>query len=153
MALEASAAVDIEASPREVLEFVLDLKRYRQVDGKIRWVGSVVGPDDDGHGTANVWGKLRWTPPTPDRYDLKLRRWDSLVFTGARRHPSRLILDFTGTFICEPTSSGTRLTHSYRFEFKGPFKVLERPHRQWLQHELEVEVAAIGEHLPGPVTT
>ncbi len=89
MSITAQAAVIVEASPQEVLEFVLDLHQYRQVDLKIARVISVDGPDSDGRGSVKIWGKLKGLPPAPDRQDFVLRRWTDLTFTGASRQPAR----------------------------------------------------------------
>lgn len=50
MTMTASATAEVAATPREVLEFVLDLHRYQEVDTKIVRVVSVDGPDKAGHG-------------------------------------------------------------------------------------------------------
>lgn len=64
--------------------------------------------------------------------------------TGSPRQPGRMVFDFVGTFICEPTEDGTiKVTHSYDFRFKGPFKVLEKPLAGWLQAQVTDEVGQI----------
>ncbi|MCY3910810.1 MAG: hypothetical protein OXF99_04805 [bacterium] len=45
MTIAAKATVNVGASPQDVLEFVLDLDQYRQVDPKIQRVRSVEGPE------------------------------------------------------------------------------------------------------------
>jgi hypothetical protein len=140
MALRAEASRHVSASARDVLEFVLDLNGYRRIDHKIVRVGRLVTPDDDGHGSAKVWGRLRWTPPMPDRYDIDLQRWTSLTFSGARRQMARLMVDFEGSFTCDPDGDGVVVTHTYLFTLKGPGRLVEAPHRRWLQTEVDAEL-------------
>ena len=140
MTLRASASMVTPATPQEVLELVLDLERYRQVDSKIVAVGAMAGPDDEGHGRVRLWTRLKWTPPVPDVQLFELERWSRLTFTGAPGQPSRLVLGFTGTVECRPTTDGTLVTHSYGLTFRGPFRILETVHRRWLQRDLEEEM-------------
>lgn len=147
MVLRARASIEVRATPQEILEFVLDLERYRKVDSKILAVGSVTGPDEAGRGRVRLWTRLKWTPPAPDVQTFELQRWNRLTFTGAARQPSRLILDFTGVVECQPTSSGTLVTHWYEMRFRGPFRLLERPHRAWLQQDLQEELQRVADWL------
>ena len=50
MVLRATASTLIPATPQQVMELVLDLERYRQVDSKIVAVSKVAGPDESGKG-------------------------------------------------------------------------------------------------------
>ncbi len=142
--ITAQATVNVGASPRDVLEFVLDLDQYRRVDPKIQRVRSVEGPDDEGRGSARIWGKVKGLPPAPDRQDFVLEPWIKLTFTGAPRQPARLIFDFTGTIACHERQDGTTdVTHSYEFNFKGPFSLVERFLGNWLQCQIEDELQTI----------
>jgi hypothetical protein len=141
VSVTASATTIIRAEPRAILEFVLDLNRYKEVDHKFVRVGKVVGPDAEGHGSVQLWGRLKGLPPAPDRQDFVLERWSRLTFTGAARQPGRLVFDFVGGFVCELAEDGaTRVTHSYEFTFKGPFRLIERRLTPWLQQEIETEM-------------
>jgi hypothetical protein len=141
VSVTASATTIIRADPKGVLEFVLDLNRYKEVDRKFVRVGKVIGPDADGRGSVRLWGRIRGFPPAPDRQDFVLERWSRLTFTGAARQPGRLVFDFVGRFVCDPAADGaTRVTHSYEFTFKGPFRLAERKLATWLQQEIEHEV-------------
>ena len=147
MGLSASATTTVNATPEEILEFVLDMDRYRLVDHKIRRVSSVVGPDAQGRGYVKLWGKLRWGPAMPDQQDFVLERWQRLTFVGTAGRLARLIFNFVGTFECEPLKEGTRITHAYEFTFRGPFRYLEPLLKDWLQAEIEAEVRRIAEIL------
>ncbi len=135
------------ATPQQVLELVLDLGRYRQVDSKIVAVRAVVGPDENGRGWVRLWTRLKWTPPVPDLQLFELERWSRLRFTGAPGQLARLALRFTGTVECEPALDGTLVTHSYDLAFRGPFRLLEFPHRRWLQRDLDEEMARLADLL------
>ena len=148
MTINATATIEIARSPQDILEFVLDLEKYRLVDTKITRVADVVGPDEDGVGYAQIWGKMKGLPPAPDKQAFKLERWKRLTFTGAKPMPGRMIFDFIGTFDTKPLTAKagktqTRLTHAYEFTFKGPFKLLEKRLGPWLQTELDAEVALL----------
>jgi Polyketide cyclase / dehydrase and lipid transport len=145
MSLTAEATVSVQASPQAVLEFVLDVDRYREVDRKIIRVSSVDKPDIHGKGSVKIWGRLGWLPPAPDRQDFHLEQWSRLRFVGARRQPARAVFDFVGTFACSPPVDGaTTVTHAYEFTFKGPFRIVERFLKRWLQREIEDEVRLLG---------
>lgn len=149
MTMTAEATVDVAATPREVLEFVLDFDQYRQVDPKIVRAGAVTGPDERGKGSVKLWARMRGLPPAPDVHDFDLQRWSSLTFVGARKQPGRLLFEFTGVVECEPVGGITRVRHAYEFRFKGPLKFIEKWNAAWLQREIEVEMAAIAERFSG----
>lgn len=141
MTLQAEATRVVPASSREVLEFVLDLDRYRQADTKIGRVTQPVTLDENDEGHVRYWGRLRGTPPAPDTNIVRLSRWHELTFTSAPRQPARLILTFTGRFHCTETDVGCRVTHGYEIEFRRPFRWVYEPlMRTWLQTELEAEL-------------
>lgn len=146
MTMTAEATVDVSATPREVLEFVLDFDQYHTVDPKIVRAGTVTGPDAQGKGTVKLWARMRGLPPAPDVHDFDLQRWSSLTFVGARKQPGRLLFEFMGVVECEPVGETTRVRHAYEFRFKGPLKFIERVNAEWLQSELDAEMAAIAEH-------
>lgn len=144
MALTASCTVDIEgASAQEVLEYVLDLERYKEADHKIVSVGEITGPDADGKGSVDVKGKLRFGPAAPDVQNFELERWSKLTFVGAPKQPGRIVFNFVGTFECEPIYGGVRVTHVYDFTFTFLWRWLEVPHRTWLQDELDAEMERV----------
>lgn len=140
MTLTAQASIDVATSPETILDFVLDLEKYQEVDAKFVRVGKVEGPNAEGRGSVSMWGRIGWLPPAPDRQDFVLDPGKSLTFTGAPRQPARLIFDFLGTFECKPVDGGTTITHGYEFRFKGPFRLVERPLAGWLQRQIDDEV-------------
>ncbi|MEZ5169087.1 MAG: hypothetical protein R2695_22315 [Acidimicrobiales bacterium] len=86
---------------------------------------------------------MGWLPPAPDRQDFVLEPDHRVTFTGAARQPARMIFDFVGTVECHALESGTSLTHTYEFRFKGPFRLIERMLNGWLQRQIEDEVDQI----------
>lgn len=146
MTLIVSSTADVSATPQAVLEFVLDLDRYRQADHKISRVSSVTGPDDSGHGSVRLWGRLPGFPIAPDRQNFTLERWSHLTFVGAPRQPGRLMFNFVGTFHCVfLDDKTTRVTHAYEFTFRKPFRWIERRITEPLRDEIQQEVARLAE--------
>ncbi len=144
MVLEARAEALVAASPEELLSFVLDVEEYRQVDRKITKSWGMVGPDEAGAGSVWMIAQMKGLPPAPYKQDFTLDRWRSLRFVGSARQPGRAVVDFLGLFECEPAANGeTRVVHSYRIEFKGPFRRSESWLDRWLQDQLDDEVAQL----------
>lgn len=141
MVVRAEATRVVPATSREVLEFVLDLDRYRLADTKIGRVTRPVVLDHDGEGRTRYWGRLRGTPPAPDTNLVRLTRWSELTFTGAPRQPTRLVFDFNGRFACTDVDDGCQVTHSYEMNFRRPFRWIYEPLLDpWLQTELDAEL-------------
>ena len=142
MTVTASSTTVIRASSREILQFVLDLTRYKEIDRKIVRVGRVIGPDSSGLGSVRLWGRVAGLPPAPDRQDFFLEPWTRLTFRGSARQPGRLVFDFAGIFECQPIDDDdfVAVTHAYEFTFHGPFRRVERKLGPWLQHEIEEEM-------------
>lgn len=141
MTVTATATRVVPATAREVLEFVLDLDRYRQADHKIGKVSQPVTLDADNRGRVKYWGRMRGAPPAPDVNLVELDPWSSLTFTGAPRQPARLIVDFTGRFECAEVAGGCETTHSYEIAFRRPLRWIYEPLlRSWLQTELDAEM-------------
>ncbi len=146
MSVTVSASADVDATPQAVLDFVLDIDRYRQADHKIVRLSSMSGPDEAGRGSMRVWGRLPGLPVAPDRQDFTLERWSRLTFVGAPRQPGRLVFDFVGTFECVPLDDRrTRVTHAYEFIFHAPFRWMERRLAEPLREAIEDEVARLAD--------
>ena len=65
-AIIGEATTTVRATPDEIIEFVLDLKRYRQADNKIGHVGAI-----ERHGTTGTTrfaGRLRGLPGPSGTY-------------------------------------------------------------------------------------
>ena len=83
MTVTATATREIPASGREVLEFVLDLDRYRLADTKIGRVTRPVVLDSENRGRARYWGRMRGMPPAPDTNVVELDPWRALDMLSA----------------------------------------------------------------------
>jgi hypothetical protein len=139
---EATATVAVE--PSRVFEFVLDLERYRRADHKIGRVGAVERSGDTG--TVRFSGRLRGLPGPAGTYPFTLTE-SRLVFGSPIAGPARWFLDhFEGSFDCEVTNGGTRVTHREAYRFKrpwhGPAKLLVGG---WLERDTGPEMVRFKE--------
>jgi hypothetical protein len=132
----------IRRSPQEVLAFVLDFERYRQVDHKIGRIRAVERRGDDG--LVTIRGRIRGIPLAVDRLAyhvvpnsrLELRSVPS-VWPGA-------VVWFEGHFICEPAEHGTRVSHRECLAFRRPFSWLFEPLlRAWLARDTAEEMVRL----------
>ena len=134
--LVAEAAIVVRSRPEDILEWIADLDRYRRADTKItkvlRQSAELVA----------FRGRLRGVPTPADENVIQLEPGRSLTFLGAPRW-TRRVLDFRGSFRCEPTQEGTLVTHREELGFKPwPLRVLaEWWLRDWMGadivHEME----------------
>ena len=125
----------VTASPAEVFEFVLDLRRYREADRKIGRVGAMQRDGDTG--TVRFSGRIRGLPGPSGVYPFTVSA-SRLEFRSPVAGPARWFLDFEGSFDCEPTPEGTRVVHREVFRFKRPWCWLAEP---LLRHWLETDTA------------
>jgi hypothetical protein len=138
---EATATVNVP--PRAVIDFVLDLNRYREADRKIGRVGPIVS--DGTTGTFRFAGRIRGLPGPSGTYPF------TATATGLRVGSpiaglARLFLDFEGTFDCEVTPDGTVVTHREVFSFKRPWSWVAEPLlRRWLEHDTADEMVRLKE--------
>ena len=148
MAIQLTDSIDLDATPQEALELVIDLETYRRCDPKILKVRDQSPVDADGNTTARIIGSLWILPPAPDTQLMHVDRWRSITITGAPGVPARLLFAFTGRFEAEPIEGGTRLTHSYDIRFRRPLSaLLDERVGAWLAGELPQEMQRIAAHL------
>lgn len=140
--IRAEGSIVIDRSPRDVLEFVLDLDRYRQADEKITRVTHQPHLDvGTTEGRARYRGRLRGFP-TPSQWQVvHLEPWRSLRLSTAPGQWTARFATFEGGFLCEETSTGaTSLTHYEQFTFRRPVGWLVDPYlRSWMQQYLEAK--------------
>lgn len=133
---EATSTVAVPA--REVFEFVLDLRRYREADRKIGRVGPLHRDGDTG--TVKFSGRIRGLPGPSGVYPFKMTP-TRLHFRSPIAGAAKWFLDFEGTFDCTETAHGTRVTHREAFSFKRPWKWLAEPLlRRWLEGDTAEEM-------------
>lgn len=137
--IRAEGTVEIERAPREVLEFVLDLDRYREADAKITRVDAQPTLGEGQHtGRAHYRGRLRGIP-TPSQWQiLSLDPWRRLDLTTEPGQWTARMATFEGGFICEERYEGTTwLTHFEQFDFRPPAKWILEPYlNKWMQRYL-----------------
>lgn len=140
--IRAEGTVVIERSPRQVLEYVLDLDRYRQADGKITSVSEqpLLGPESP-EGRARYRGRLRMLPTPSQWQTVSLTPWKRLELRTEPGQWTAHLATFIGGFICEELEGGgTRLTHYEQFDFRPPANwVMDRYLGQWMQKYLDEE--------------
>lgn len=131
----------IHCSPREVLEFALDLDRYRKVDTKFRRIHWRRFHGDQGE--VRYSGTIRGIPTPADTQTIRLTRWSHLEYQSV---PSALnrIARFRGGFECEERDDGTRVRHREEFSFPRVVGVLANLYfGRWLQCQVAAEVQAM----------
>jgi hypothetical protein len=132
------ARATVAVSPAEVLEFVLDLDRYRQADRKIGRVGPM--QRDGSGGTAVFSGRIKGMPGPSGTYPFTLTP-TSLTFGSPIGGGARWFLNFEGSFDCEVTADGTVVTHREVFDFKPPWRWFLDPFlRRWLESDTTEEM-------------
>jgi hypothetical protein len=148
MTISTIGSVTVQASPREVLELVADLERYRRVDHKIAKVVSGCDLAESDVGSLRYRGRLRGIPSPVDGNDVTLTRWSRIDFVGSPESWVRRLVDFHGWVTCEPTDDGTLVTHGETFDFHRPGKWLMEPWlRTWLRADLDAELQRLAEAL------
>ena len=139
-AMTGEATMTVRATPADVIEFVLDLPRYREADHKIGRIGAV--QRDGNTGSARFSGRLRGLPGPAGTYPFRING-DRLVFGTPTAGPARWFLsEFEGSFDCEPTDDGsTTVTHREVFAFRRPWRWLANPLlRRWLEADTVAEM-------------
>lgn len=143
------ATTTVAASPAEVIEFVLDLERYKRADHKIGKVGRV--EQHGTTGTAEFSGRILGLPAPGGIYAYE-RTDRTLRFTGPVAGPARLAVEFEGTFDCVETEHGTEVTHREIYAFKAPGRwVLNPLLRGWFERDTIAEMDRFQQEL-GPPT-
>lgn len=119
------ASATLRASPGDVFDFVIDLKRYRQADHKIGRVGKV--HRSNGRGTVQFSGRIRGLHGPSGTYPFTLDE-SRLVFGTPIAGPARWFLAyFEGSFDCQTAAEGTMVTHREMYRFKAPWRWLAEP--------------------------
>jgi hypothetical protein len=132
------ATATVKASPRQVFEFVLDLRRYREADHKIGRVGALVRNGDSG--TVRFAGRIRGLPGPSGVFPFTMTP-SRLVFGSPIAGAAKWFVDFEGSFDCTETAEGTVVTHREVFEFKRPWRWLAEPMlRRWLERDTTAEM-------------
>ena len=129
----------IAATPEAVLEFVLDLDRYRKADRKVGpvWFLARRGNRVD----ALVSGHILGLPTAPGRVVAELTPYSRLDVKSAFPFPGGFRADFT----CEDAPGGdTLVTHRECLDVPGP---VARRIGGWLQDSVDDELQRMKELL------
>ena len=120
----------VQTSAQDVLEFALDIDRYRQVDPKFRKVYRHRMDGDAGE--IRYSGTLRGIPTPPDTQSIRLTRWIRLDYKSVPS-PLNHLARFHGWFECDERDDGTHVHHREQFEFSPLVAWLAAPIlRRWL---------------------
>ncbi|GAA2811840.1 SRPBCC family protein [Crossiella cryophila] len=140
----------IGCTPAELLEFVMDARRYALVDRKIH---PVLWVRRDGKVTefafrARVAGLPG--PVTVSRMRLTPgRRVDVALAPAPANRLGRVFSEFDASFVCVPVAGGTRLVRTLNFRFRGWLRWVEPLLRRRVTAEVEEEVRLAKRHLEG----
>jgi ligand-binding SRPBCC domain-containing protein len=127
----------MRCDPTTILDFVLDVERYRRADHKIGRIHHVRRDGDSGEVRHN--GRFFGLPTPPATLRFELTAPSRLDFRGvALPWPLR---GFEGSFICSPTPEGTSLQHRECFSF-GPItgRFVGALFGGWLARDTQAEV-------------
>lgn len=139
-----SAEITIECPATEVLDFVMDLSRYREVDdklGTIHWIRTT-----DGGRTVLV----RFTPrimglPGP-RTTQQVVRGDAGIDISGVPAWTDALMTFRASFTCTEVSGGTQVVRALDFAFRRPFAwALDPIFNRWLARAVPEELDAAKE--------
>ncbi len=145
MIITGEGSVVIERSAQDILEFALDLDRYRKVDPKFRKVHRHRMHGDEGE--VRYSGTLRGIPTPADTQTIRLTRWTRLDYVSVPSALNRLAR-FHGWFECAEGDEGTLVQHHEQFDFSPAIAWLAAPVlKQWLQSQVEQEVQELKRQL------
>lgn len=142
------ATATVTVPPSEVIEFVLDLNRYRQADRKIGRVGPMHRRGD--HGTVQFSGRVRGLPAPTGTYPFTVTT-SGLQFGSPIAGPAHWFWEFQATFECDQTADGTVVRHREVFIFKRPWRWLaEHLFGRWLETDTAREMIRFKELIERP---
>jgi Polyketide cyclase / dehydrase and lipid transport len=133
------ATITIHRSAKDILEFVIDLEKYREADHKFHRIHYVERRND--HGRAKYSGRLRGIPTPADVQDWTLQPYRRLEFRSRPSLWPGMVARFEGFFECQETPDGTAVRHREAFQFRPPFSWVAVPFlKSWLQRDIDAEV-------------
>jgi len=145
MIVAGEASAVIERSAQDVLDFAIDLDRYRQIDPKFRKIHRHHMRGDEGE--VRYSGTLRGIPTPADTQSIRVTRWTRLDYESVPSTLNRLAR-FHGWFECEEREDGTVVRHREQFDFAPAIAWLAAPLlKGWLQDQVRHEVEQLKRHL------
>lgn len=125
------STIVIERPAREVIDFVMDLRRYRHVDEKLGTIHSVDDSEDGEGKLVRFTPKLMGMPGPPTTQ--KVVAGDQGISIRGVPAWTDVMMTFEASFTCEETTGGTRVTRKLDFKFKKPFSWIFDPiFNRWL---------------------
>jgi hypothetical protein len=113
----------IRSTPAEILEFVMDIERYQEIDEKIRPVMWAVR---DGNLTEFAFrprfGGLIGPVVVAQERLVAATRVDIVLAPAPFNRLARLITHYEASFECVPVPGGTEVSRSERFAVRWPFR-------------------------------
>jgi hypothetical protein len=141
--LRGEGEIVIRRSPKDILEFVLDLDLYKQADRKF---GTIKRVDRSGfEGTARYTAKLRGIPTPADVQRFELAEdYSTLRFVSTPKFWPNVMATFEGWFECRPSDEGTHVRHVEELRFAKAVGWLADPmFRTWWADEIRGEVVRL----------
>lgn len=119
----------IRATPEAVLDFVMDVERYQEIDDKIRpvlWVRTAENFTEFAF-RPKLAGLLGPTLVSQERLVSSLRRVDISLAPLPHNLLIRIITRYEASFECTPVPGGTVVVRSERFRLNPPFRWIIGP--------------------------
>lgn len=118
----------VRSAPEVILEFVMDIGRYQEIDQKIR---PVIWAVRDGNLTEFAFrprfGGLAGPVVVAQERLVLGRRVDIVLAPAPFNRLARLITRYEASFECTPVPGGTDVCRSERFAVRWPFRFLLVP--------------------------
>lgn len=146
--MRAQATTTIAADPRTVLEYISDLRRYRQADHKISTVHEQPSVSESSpRSRARYRGVLRGLPTPPQWQSVVLEPWTRLTLRSEPGQWTTRMAAFEGGFVCESIGEDTtRVTHYEQFDFHPMLRRLAESFlADWLQADIDQEMHRLKE--------
>ncbi|HEX3784125.1 MAG TPA: SRPBCC family protein [Pseudonocardiaceae bacterium] len=141
------AEITIRRSPKDIIDFVMDLREYRQVDEKLGKIHSIT-PAEDGDGVLLNFSPKILGMPGPSTTQRVVRKNDERIDISGIPAWTDALMTFTGFFTCQEVDEGTLVTRALNFTFKKPFAVVFDPlFNRWLAKAVPEELAKAKEYL------
>jgi hypothetical protein len=135
--IDVSATATVQCSAQDVIDFVLDVERYRHVDHKIGRVLKTETLDGDHIVIFNT--SMRGLPARA-RQRMHVIGTERIEVSPMPSWQDNL-MTFRGLFELTPVADGVQVRHAYHFDFKPPMRWIVEPYiRGWLAQGIEDEV-------------
>jgi Polyketide cyclase / dehydrase and lipid transport len=119
----------IRATPEVILEFVMDIERYQEIDQKIRPVRWVRRDDTlTEFAFRPRFGALLGPMVVAQERRTSDHRVDIVLARPPFNRLARLLTHYEASFECVPVPGGTEVSRSERFALRWPLRLLGLPY-------------------------